>query len=210
MTDALRLDVRDLAARLAALGEGGIACLHQAEHDLPGAVAPGVLLALGRIGLLQALNTKIPACGEHGCPVAQECRYAADFAPQAERRGTGLRKGGRKFRGTAVSACLRERPELLAACVPEHPAVRWLAARFAERPVWGRFELAGAWLRAALAQADQEPGAEPEAGDPLDFEGSRRELAACLGLLAALGWVAWDEDGRSVRLVQRWWGDGRQ
>lgn len=205
MTEAWRLDLRDLAARLAALGEGGVACLHQAEHDLPGAVAPGVLLALGRVGLLQALNTKIPACGEHGCQVAQQCRYAADFAPQAERGKSGARKGGRKFRGTAASARLHEHPELLAAYVLEHPAVRWLAARFAERPVWGRFEVAGAWLQAALAQTDQEPGAAAETDAPPAFDGSRRELAACLGLLAALGWVAWEREGLELRVLHRWW-----
>lgn len=194
-----------LAERLAAFGENAVICLHQAELEYPGALAPGVLLLLGRLQLLHPLTQRIPRCREHSCPLTDRCPYAGDFEGSGGASSV-RRKSWRKFRVTAETHAFLRRPECLAEQLPQHPTVRWLAERFAGRPCWSRFALAEAWLTGALA-------ADVHSSDPASlgwvptpgFDGSRRELAACLALLAGLGWLRWESDGLTLCLVQPWW-----
>lgn len=197
-----------LAEQVAAFGENAILCLHQAELEYPGALAPGVLLLLGRLKLLHPLTQRIPRCREHSCPLADRCPYTGDF----EDRGgsSGVRpKGWRKYRITAESLVFIQQPERLTEYLPKHPAVRWLGQRFAEHPEWSSFQLAERWLADALAVVGPVPASaekpETTASQP-DFEGSRRELAACLAILVGLGWLQWEqEDGLTLHLRQPWW-----
>lgn len=197
-----------LAEQLAAFGENAILCLHQAELEYPGALAPGVLLLLGRLKLLHPLTQRIPRCREHSCPLTDRCPYTGDF----EDRGgsSSVRpKGWRKFRMTAESHALIQRPELLAEQLPKHPAAHWLGQRFAERSEWSCFRLAERWLADALAVVGPvaAPAEKPKTtASQSDFEGSRRELAACLAILVGLGWLQWEqEDGLTLHLRQPWW-----
>ncbi|MDW8060730.1 MAG: hypothetical protein RMK01_11715 [Thermomicrobium sp.] len=204
---SLRLDPAELAAQLAALGDQGIACLHQGELEQPGALPSGVLLVLAGLGILQPLTTRIPSCPEHGCPLVPRCPYVRDFE-RSDRSQSSRAKGGRKFRVVRETGHLVRQPAVLAELLPQHPVVRWLAQCFARRERWSRFELATAWLDQALACADR-AGAPQDDRSPAtpspDFDGSRRELAACLALLAGLGWLDWEQDGFTVRLVHPWW-----
>ncbi len=201
--DAPCLSPAALASQLAAFGENSIMCVHQAELEYPGALAPGVLLLLGRIKLLHPLTRRIPRCYEHNCPLTTRCPYTRDFE---DKDGRG--KGGRKFQLTTESRAFIRRPELLAECLPQHPAAQWLGQRFAERRIWSCFELAERWLTDALAVVDR--AAAPVSGTDKtptqpDFEGSRRELAACLAILVGLGWLRWEQDGRALQLIRPWW-----
>ncbi len=203
--EALVLDPEELARRLAALGQGAVLCVHQAELGEPAAIPGGVLLALGGIGLLAPLAQRIPPCPEHGCALISHCPYAGDFVA-GERASGDRKKSGRKFRVTATSLRFAQRPQLLGELLPQHPVARWLAERFAERAAWTTFALAEAWL-AAAEEATPQPrrpaGGTAEA--TLDFDGSRRELAGCIALLVGLGWLAWENEECSLRLVHRWW-----
>jgi hypothetical protein len=204
-------DPAALAGQLASLSEGSVLCLHQAELGAAGALPAGYLLLLGRLGWLQVLRQRVPACSEHDCPLVTRCPYVADFAP-GEQVKSVRPKGGRKFRVTAKTREFVAHPALLAEALPAHPAVRWLADRFRAQAQWTPFALAEAWLAAALAAAggvgDQpDPATDGIRPDPLgpDYDGSRRELAACIALLAGLGWLAWEDDGRILRLARPWW-----
>ncbi|MFN3335930.1 MAG: hypothetical protein ACK42I_00320 [Thermomicrobium sp.] len=206
--DARCLTPAVLAEQLAVFGEDAIFCVHQAELGLPGALAPGVLLLLGRLKLLHPLTQRIPRCREHGCPLTDRCPYVGDFDGDAG-GSSGRRKGWRKFRMTAQSQALIQRPELLAELLPAHPAARWLGQRFAERRDWSCFQLAERWLADALAVVGPVPvpAEKPDtsAAQP-DFEGSRRELAACVAILVGLGWLRWgQEDGLTLHLRRPWW-----
>ncbi len=193
-----------LAERLARLGANGITCVHQAEQGDPEALPGGVLRLLGDLGLLDSLRTRVPDCQEHGCPLIPSCPYVTDFARGASSARSDHPKSGRKFRTNELTRQLVADPTLLAHRIPSHPIAQWLAARFAERPEWTVFALAEAWLAAALA--DREPSRAPARPWMADFfAGTRRELAACIGLLVGLGWLAWENEGRILRLVQRWW-----
>jgi hypothetical protein len=201
--ERLVIDPTALAARLARLGENGIACIHQAELGDPEAPPGGVLRLLGDLGLLDSLRTRILPCQEHDCPLIPSCPYVTDFARDASSSRSDRPKSGRKFQANELTRQLVADPELLARFLPSHPIAQWLAARFAECPDWTVFALAEAWLEAALA--DQEPAGTPAQPRPTDFAGTRRELAACVALLVGLGWLAWENEGRNLRLVQRWW-----
>lgn len=203
--DAHCLTPAALAEQLAAFGENGIICLHQAELEYPGALMPGVVLLLARLQLLRPLTQRIPRCREHSCPLTDRCPYSGDFEDGGGSSSV-RRKSWRKFRMTSESQALLQRPELLAERLPEHPAARWLAERFAGRPCWSRFALAEAWLAEALAANvhSSDPASLSSAPTP-GFDGSRRELAACLALLAGLGWLRWESDALTLCLVHPWW-----
>lgn len=196
-----------LAERLAAFGENAVICLHQAELEYPGALAPGVLLLLGRLQLLHPLTQRIPRCREHSCPLTDRCPYAGDFEGSGGASSV-RRKSWRKFRLTAESYAFIHRPELLVERLPEHLVVRWLAQRFSEHDMWSSFQLAERWLNDALTAVDQGAVAAEEADSSAarpDFEGSRRELAACLAILVGLGWLEWEQDRQAFRLIRPWW-----
>ncbi|MCX2728092.1 hypothetical protein OO015_11385 [Thermomicrobium sp. 4228-Ro] len=203
--DALVLDPEELARRLAALGQGAVLCVHQAELGEPAAIPGGVLLVLGAIGLLAPLAQRIPSCVEHDCALVARCQYVADFARE-ERSRSERPKSGRKFRVTEATFAFVEDPSLLATLLVQHPVARWLAERFAERAAWTPFALAEAWLAAAqeaAARPRRSAGGAAEATP--DFDGSRRELAGCIALLVGLGHLAWQREGLLLRLARPWW-----
>jgi hypothetical protein len=203
--DALVLDPEELARRLAALGQGAVLCVHQAELGESAAIPGGLLLVLGAIGLLAPLAQRIPSCPEHGCALISRCPYASDFVA-GERASGDRKKSGRKFRVTATSLAFAQRPQLLGEQLPPHPVARWLAERFAERAAWTPFALAEAWLAAAQeATARPRRPAGGAAETTPDFDGSRRELAGCIALLAGLGHLAWEREGLLLRLARPWW-----
>ncbi|MDW8060212.1 MAG: hypothetical protein RMK01_09070 [Thermomicrobium sp.] len=193
----------EVLGRLAALGRRAVVCVHQAELGAPGALPAGVLLVLGAIGVVEPLRQRIPACEEHGCELLPRCPFAADFA-HGDRSGSRRPKGGRKFRVPDATLAYAESPGRLREMLPAHPVARWLAERFAARSEWTRFELAEAWLAAAL-EATGLRRSKDSATEAPDFEGSRRELAACLALLVGCGYLVWTREGLALRLVEPWW-----
>jgi len=205
LAESLALDPQRLAERFAAFAPGTILCVHQAELGQPGAVPSGVLLVLGRVGLLVALRQRIPSCVEHGCALVARCPYVADFARE-ERSRSERPKSGRKFRVTEATFAFVEDPSLLATLLVQHPVVCWLAERFAERTEWTPFALAETWLEAAKeAAAGPRRSADGAAETTPDFDGSRRELAASIALLVGFGYLAWEHEGLVLRLVRPWW-----
>jgi len=205
LAESLALDPQRLAERFAAFAPGTILCVHQAELGEPGAIPSGVLLVLGRVGLLVALRQRIPSCVEHDCALVARCPYVADFARE-ERSRSERPKSGRKFRVTEATFAFVEDPSLLATLLVQHPVVCWLAERFAERTEWTPFALAETWLEAAKeAAAGPRRSADGAAETTPDFDGSRRELAASIALLVGFGYLAWEHEGLVLRLVRPWW-----
>ena len=203
--DTLVLSPEELAQRLAGLRQGAVLCVHQAELGQPGAIPSGVLLVLGRVGLLVALRQRIPSCVEHDCALVARCPYVADFARE-ERSRSERPKSGRKFRVTEATFAFAEDPSLLATLLAQHPVVCWLAERFAERAEWTPFALAKTWLEAAKeAAAGPRRSADGAWETTPDFDGSRRELAASIALLVGFGYLAWEHEGLVLRLVRPWW-----
>ncbi len=205
LAESLALDPQRLAERFAAFAPGTILCVHQAELGQPGAIPSGVLLVLGRVGLLVALRQRIPSCVEHDCALVARCPYVADFARE-ERSRSERPKSGRKFRVTEATFAFAEDPSLLATLLAQHPVVRWLAERFVERAEWTPFALAKTWLEAAKeAAAGPRRSADGAWETTPDFDGSRRELASCIALLVGFGYLAWEHEGLVLRLVRPWW-----
>jgi len=205
LAESLALDPQRLAERFAAFAPGTILCVHQAELGEPGAIPSGVLLVLGRVGLLVALRQRIPSCVEHDCALVARCPYVADFARE-ERSRSERPKSGRKFRVTEATFAFVEDPSLLATLLAQHPVVCWLAERFAERAEWTPFALAETWLEAAKeAAAGPRRSADGAWETTPDFDGSRRELAASIALLVGFGYLAWEHEGLVLRLVRPWW-----
>ncbi len=200
-TEPLALLPNELAATLARLAPETVLCLHQCEFDVAEALPAGLLLVLADLGQLKPLQQRIPSCDEHPCPARNRCSYVADFAPKSN-----ARRGGRKFRLATGPPAPEAFRAFLDRALPTHPVARWLAKCYAERSSWTVPELAAAWYWAARRQAEVElvETSSPASGE-VEFDGSRRRLAACVALLVGLGYLRWTREGLELRLARQWW-----
>lgn len=167
---------------LAATGEG-VGCRHRFEPE------PGINLALlTRLGLVTPINTRIPRCSDHGCPLVGQCAFQADFDSAQSGRS------GRKFRLTPDGLAAAHKPAVIAQVVEQAPEAAQVLATLRDGAT-NVFELAARLLDAEIEQLDRCGWASD--ARPL----SRRELGALLRLLAELGLIEIGEDGVSLRAL---------
>lgn len=163
------------------IGEG-VACRHY--HEPRTGIDFDLLAGLG---LLTPINTRIPPCEAHGCPLLGQCEHEADFAPDSNTRTP---KGNRKFRRAPEGVAVAVDAGLLARLASEHRLAGLVASALRDGKA-SSFALAEALLELDLAQLEAEGASEPAV--------RRRELGAYLRLLEALGWLRFDDDGLTVR-----------
>lgn len=187
-------DPRQIQQLLIEIGDS-VACRHYHE---PRAGIDFSLLA--GLGLLAPINTRIPPCEAHGCPLLGQCELEADFAPGANPR---MPKGNRKFRRAPEGAAVAADAALLDRLASEHRLAGLVASALRDGKV-SIFTLAEALLELDLAQVEREGAADPAV--------RRRELGAYLRLLEALGWVQFEDGGLTLRAlwppadpVSPWW-----
>ncbi|MCM8749223.1 hypothetical protein NET02_08705 [Thermomicrobiaceae bacterium CFH 74404] len=177
-------DPQQIQRLLIEIGED-VACRHYHE---PRAGVDFNLLA--GLGLLTPINTRIPPCEAHGCPLLGQCEHEADFAPDSNTRTP---RSNRKFRRAPKGADVAADAALLDRLASEHR----LAALVAGALRGGKasvFTLAQALLEADLAQV--------EAGGETAPAVRRRELGAFLRLVEALGWVQFEDGGLTLRALR--------
>lgn len=166
------------------IGEG-VACRHYYEPRV------GIDFSLlAGLGLLTPINTRIPPCEAHGCPLLGRCEHEADFVPEANPR---MPKGNRKFRRAPEGAAVAVDAGLLARLASEHRLAGLVASALRDGKA-SIFTLAEALLEFDLAQLEAEGASEPAV--------RRRELGAYLRLLEALGWLRFEDDGLTVRALR--------
>ncbi len=177
-------DPRRIQQLLSEIGEG-IACRHY--HEPRTGIHFGLLAGLG---LLTPIDTRIPPCDAHGCPLLGQCEHEADFAPGSSPRQP---KGNRKFRRAPEGAAVAADAALLERLVSAHRLARLVASALRDGKA-SIFTLAEALLEHDLAQVESGAASVP----PI----RRRELGAYLRLLEALGWVRFEDDGLTLRAVR--------
>ncbi len=163
----------------------GVACRHYHE---PRAGIDFTLLA--GLGLLTPINTRIPPCEAHGCPLLGQCEHEADFVPDSNPRTP---KGNRKFRRAPEGAAVAADAALLDRLALEHRLARLVASALRDGKA-SIFTLAEALLELDLAQVEREGATDPVV--------RRRELGAYLRLLEALGWLRFEDDGLTLRALR--------
>ncbi|HLI50271.1 MAG TPA: hypothetical protein VKU87_00660 [Thermomicrobiaceae bacterium] len=167
-----------IAALLGEIGDG-VGCRHRFEPEF--GVSADLLVGAGLIG---PINTKIPVCSEHGCPLIDSCDYEADFVNKAPGRGN------RKFRLTAAGQRAMDDPSEMLVALTGSPVARTVMTSLASGPT-SIFALAGELLRA------EEQSARDDAPS-LGY--GRKDLGSCLNMLASLGLLAIEPDGTVRRL----------
>lgn len=167
-----------IAGLLGEIGDG-VGCRHRFEPEF-GISAD----LLSGASLISPINTRIPVCAEHGCPLIGSCEYESDFANKAPGRGN------RKFRLTDAGRRAVDNPGEMLAALTGSPAARAIMSQL-QAGSTSIFSLTSELLEAEVQAA------RDEAPSP-DF--SRKDLGNCLNLLAGLGLLTVEPDGTVRRL----------
>ena len=135
---------------------------------------------LADLGLVKPVATRIPACSEHWCPLAETCPHRSMFE---EKTGT---RGGIKAKLTPSGRAAFADPDSLSRALASHRLAGTLRAAIAEGPRT-LFDLHTLLLQACFDEVD--------AIGRLDATVFHRsDLRGCLHLLESLGEVIWDRE----------------
>lgn len=163
--------------------DDGVGCRHRFEPE------PGINMALlTRLGLVVPINTRIPRCSDHGCPLLGKCSFQPDFD------STQTVRSRRKFRLTPEGLAAAHNPAVIAKVVEQAPEAAQVLAALRDGAT-NIFDLAARLLDTDIQRL--ESGNAPSEERLL----SRRELGALLRLLAELGLIELGADNVTLSAV---------